>query len=148
MNQTANLASGKGQSSRILLASFLSLFLLGSYFFNLLRNQLLLLQEKQTALEAIKAIAVPGTSFLNTMGSGDIFKSSIFFLIVVGTLFLVFLLSSLLLKSRWKRAVYLSAGFVSIALLMLTDRLNTSFLFITSSGWFTVGLKTTHSLVP
>ncbi|MFC1823006.1 HEAT repeat domain-containing protein [Thermodesulfobacteriota bacterium] len=101
-----------------------------------------MMQQKQSALEAVKAIAVPGTPFLNKMSSGDIFKSSLFFLILLGTIFIVFLLSSLLFKSRWKRAVYLLAGLVSLSILMLTDRLIFSFLFVSTLSFASFYLLT------
>ena len=53
--------------ARIFFAIFISIFLYGAYFYNLVRQQLMVMVQKQTALESIKAIAVPGTSYLNNI---------------------------------------------------------------------------------
>ena len=83
--------------------------------------------ERQSALESIKAIAVPGTSFLNNMGSPDILKSSLFYLVLLGMIFLVFMLVSLLFSSPWKRSLFLIAGLLTVIILTIQDRVNLSF---------------------
>ncbi|GAG93013.1 unnamed protein product, partial [marine sediment metagenome] len=71
-----NEGMGKG---RVLIALFISILLYGSFFYNLVRQQLNTLLQKQQALESINIIAVPGTGFLNSIGSSGIFKSSLFY---------------------------------------------------------------------
>lgn len=116
-----------GQKARIFFASLLSLFLQGAFFYYLVKQQFQLFVKKQAALEAIKAIAVPGTAFLNSLGGSGIFKSSLFYLILLGMIFLAFLFLSLLLKRPWTRALFLLIGLLALTFVMKNDRLNLSF---------------------
>ena len=129
-DQSNSINRSKSQKSHIFLAIFLSIFIYGAYFFNLIRQQFLLIMERQSALESINAIAVPGTSFLNKMGSPDIFKSSLFYLALLGVMFLVFMLVSLLVDSPGKRALFLLAGLLTLIILTIQDRVNLSFSFV------------------
>ena len=129
--QPTSLKMIKGHKTRIFFAISVSIFIYSAYFYHLVRQQFHLLFQKQSALESIKTIAVPGTSFLNTLGSIDIFKSSLFYLVLLGMMFLVFMLLSLIFNAPLKRAFFLTAGLLSLIALTFHDRVNISFPFIT-----------------
>lgn len=103
------------------------MFLQGSYFYDLVRQQHSWMVQKQTALEAVRVLAVPGTTFLNGIGTPAVFKSSLFYLLLLGCIFLVFMLFSLLFGSPWKRALFLAAGLLALLALTIQDRINVSF---------------------
>ena len=130
INQPNYIKMRKGHKARIFFAISLCLFVYGSYFYNLVREHYLYMVQKQSALESIKVIAVPGIAFLNNLGSLAILKTSLFYLILLGMMFLVFLLLSLLIKSPVKRGVFLLAGFFILVLLTISDRVIFSFSFI------------------
>ena len=120
----------KNSKARIILAFCISILLYGAFFHHLLRGQLLLMAEKQSALESVKIIAVPGTEFLSKLGSLVSFNSSLFYLLLLGVLFLAYLLMSLLFASALWRAVFLACGLACLILVELDDRINFSFLFV------------------
>ena len=128
--------------ARIFFAIFISIFLYGAYFYNLVRQQFMVMVQKQTALESIKAIAVPGTSFLNHVGSLNILKSSLFYLVLLGMMFLVFLLLSLLFESPKKRGIFLIIGLFILVILTINDRVNISFLLVISTSFASFYLLT------
>jgi hypothetical protein len=117
----------KGRRAHVCFALFLSLFLYGAYFYNLLRDQLRSNIQTQTALEALKTITVPGSNYLKALGSPFIIKSALFYLILLGTMLLALMLVSLLFRSLWKRAAFLSTGWVTIAALTWNDGIGVSF---------------------
>ena len=123
--------AGKSPKAGLLFAICISLFLYGAYFYNLVRQEYILMVQKQSALEAIKAIAVPGTAFLNNLGSLDIFKASLFYLLLMGMMLLVFMLFSLFFRSPWRRAGFLFIGVLIAAGLTLHDRVNISYPLVT-----------------
>ena len=108
MGQLNRVKPKNGRRSKLFFAILTCIFIYGAYFYNLLREHYHLIAQKQKALESVKAIAVPGTGFLNNLGSTFILQSSLFYLILLGMIFLVFLLLSLLFRSPWKRAIFLS----------------------------------------
>jgi hypothetical protein len=114
-------SSGRRRSFRILLASLLCLFLYGSFFFYLVRGQLSWMIRKQTALESIKVLTVPGSNFLNNLGWLAPLDGSLFYTILLGIMFLVFLLLSLVFASLWKRFVFLFIGFLALTVLSFGD---------------------------
>jgi hypothetical protein len=116
-----------GRRAHIGFALFVSLFLYGAYFYNLLRDQLFASIQTQTVLESLKTLTVPGSNYLKALGGPFILKSALFYLILLGTMLLVFMLFSLLLESRWKRAALLFMGWVAIAVLTLNDGIGVSF---------------------
>ncbi|MFH1337016.1 MAG: HEAT repeat domain-containing protein [Candidatus Zixiibacteriota bacterium] len=120
----------KPDSAKILFAIGLNLFLYGSYFYNLIRQHWTFMVQKQSALESIKVIAVPGTGFLNKIDSFAIFNSSLFYLALLGMMFLVFTLFSLLINSHWKRGLFLSIGFLAVLILAFNDKINISLPFV------------------
>lgn len=111
---------------------FISLFLYGAYFFNLIRNELQVLLQRQEALESLKVLAVPGTAFLNDLGSLFVLKSSLFYLILIGMLVVVAQLFSLCLNRPWYRAVFFVLLLAALAALVRGDRIAFSFSFVTA----------------
>lgn len=120
----------EGTKGRIPLAALVALMLYGAYFYNLVRDQWHTLLQKQAALESIKAIAVPGTAFLKGLGIFALFKSSLFFLFLLGTMFLVFMILALYLSSPLKRAIFLFCGLLFLIIATVNDRVNLSFSLI------------------
>ena len=133
--------------AKILSAISISIFLYGAYFYNLIRQQLMVMIQKQTALESIKAIAVPGTSYLNNIGSMIILKSSLFYLVLLGMMFLAFMLLSLIFGSPKKRGVFLLTGFFVLAILTIKDRGNLSFLLVISISFASFYLLTLQNRI-
>jgi len=103
--------------------------------------------QKQTALESIKAIAVPGTSYLNNIGSMIILKSSLFYLVLLGMMFLAFMLLSLIFGSPKKRGVFLIIGLFILAILTIKDRVNISFLLVISLSFASFYLLTLQNRI-
>jgi len=118
------------QRAQILAALALSLLVQGAYFFDLVRKQLQVIIERQTALESLKVLAVPGTNYLHHISTVDIFKSSLFYLFLLGIMFAVFLLVSLLIQSFRIRGLYLFLGYIGLVFLLLQDRIASSFLIV------------------
>ena len=116
----------------VLLGLFLSLSLYGAYFFNLVRNELQVLLERQEALEALKLLAVPGTAFLNDLGPLFVFKSALFYLVLLGMLLTVVELLSLCLKRPWHRVTFLVLFLAGLVVLTREDRIALSFPFVTA----------------
>ena len=144
MTQTNMTKPGIDLRLKIIFAFLISLFLYSAFFYNLLKEQVDLLIQRQSALESIKALAVPGTAFLNSMSGLDIFKSSLFYLVLLGMMFLVFLSFSLLFKSPWKRGGFLFAGLIGLILLTIHDRVSISFgfvIFISFSSFYLLTLQ-------
>jgi len=144
LNQTDIMKPGSSSLGGIAFAVFLSIFIFGSYFFHLIRQQWLVMVQKQSALEAIKVLAVPGSGYLNSIGTADMFKSAFFYLGILGMLFMVFLLFSLLLASPWKRGVFLIVGLFIIIMLSFHDRINISFpvvVFLSFSSFYLLTLS-------
>ncbi len=133
--------------AKILSAVSISIFLYGAYFYNLIRQQLMVMVQKQTALESIKAIAVPGTSYLNNIGSMIILKSSLFYLVLLGMMFLAFMLLSLMFESPKKRGVFLIIGLFVLAILTIKDRGNLSFLLVISLSFASFYLLTLQNRI-
>ncbi len=117
----------KGRKTHIGLALFLGPCLYGAYFYNLLRDQLLTNIQTQTALESLKTITVPGSNYLKALGGPFILKSALFYLILLGTMLLVFMLVSLLFESLWKRAAFLATGWLATTALTWKDGIGVSF---------------------
>jgi len=117
----------QGRRVHICFALFLVLFLYGAYFYNLLRDRLLASIQTQTALESLKTITVPGSTYLKALGGPFILKSALFYLILLGTMLLAFMLFSLLFESLWKRAALLFTGWAAIAVLTWNDGIGVSF---------------------
>ena len=132
----------KGQKGNILFAISLSIFLYGAYFYNLVRQHLLTFTQKQTALESIKAIAVPGTSFLNSLDNFFTLKSSFFYLSLIGMMLLVFMLIPLFFRSHFLRGIFLLTGLLALIILTLNDRVNISFPFVISLSFASFYLLT------
>lgn len=107
---------------RISMASLLCIFIHGSFFYYLVRGQLSWMIQKQTTLESIKILTVPGSAFLNNLGWLAPLNGSLFYTILLGLLFLVFLLLSLVFGSRLKRAAFLFIGFLALAVASFGDR--------------------------
>lgn len=141
-DQSNRTATGGDKRARIFFAISLSIFLYGAYFWNLVRQQHLVMVQKQAALESIKAIAVPGTVFLNHMGSLFLLKSSLFFLVLLGVMFLAFMLLSLIFESPKKRASFLVSGLFILVILTINDRVNISFLLVISLSFASFYLLT------
>lgn len=111
-------------------AIILSLALFSAFFFNLVRDGFLILVQRQTALESLKVFTVPGSSFLNGINSFFIFKSSLFYVLILATLFIVFQLVSMCIKNLKARALFLALGILAISALVYKDRIAISLLFI------------------
>ncbi len=111
---------------------FVSLLLYGAYFFNLVRNELQVLQLRQEALESLKILAVPGTDFLNSLGNLFALKSSFFYLFLIGMLLVVVQLLSLCLKRPWHRVVFFVLLLAGLTALVRGDRIAFSFPFVTA----------------
>jgi|GEM_PF-7039313 len=118
--------------SSVLLGLLLSLSLYGAYFFDLVRKELQVLLERQEALEGLKFLAVPGTAFLNDLGSFFVFKSALFYLVLVGMLLAVVELLSLCLKRSWHRGVFFVLVLAGLAALVHGDRIAFSFPLVTA----------------
>ncbi len=116
----------------ILLGLLLSLALYGAYFFNLVREELQVLIQRQGALESLKFLGVPGTSFLNDLGLVFVLKSSFFYLVLLGMLLVVLQLFSLCLKRVWLRAAFFLVLVGGLTALLHGDRIAFSFPFVTS----------------
>ena len=130
MIQLLQNKTAKRRNVCLLFAVFISIFLYGAFYYNLVRRNLLILTQKQSALESINAVAVPGTSFLNSLDSFFILKSSLFYLIILGMMFFVFMLISLIFSSFRKRAFFLSSGLLVLAAIVINDRINLSFILV------------------
>ncbi len=116
----------------VLLGLLLSLSLYGAYFFNLVRNELQVLLERQEALESLKFLAVPGTAYLNDLGPFFVLKSALFYLVLLGLLLAVVQLFSLCLKRPWHRAAFFLLVLAGLVAFTHTDRIALSFPFITA----------------
>jgi hypothetical protein len=140
LNKHNHTAAAPGSFPRVLLASCLCTFIHGSFFYHLVKEQLFWMRQKQAALESMKIIAVPGTAFLDSLGWSAPLYGSLFYLILLGVMFLGFLLLSLVFASPLKRAIFLSLGLLVLAGLTLGDRIWCLFLtvIILSFGSFHV----------
>ena len=130
----------------ILIGLVISLSLYGAYFFDLVRKEYRVLLERQEALESLKLLGVPGSAFLHDLGTLFLFKSSLFFLILLGLLLTVALLFSLCFRSPWQRALFFLVLVVGISWITHDDRIRFSFPFVTalSCGAFfftTLGIR-------
>jgi hypothetical protein len=139
--------SGTMGSLRVLLASFLCTFLHGSFFYYLMREQFYLMRQKQAALESIKVVAVPGSAFLDSLGWSAPLYASFFYLILLGIMFLGFLLLSIAFGSPLKRAVFLLIGLVTITFLTFGDRVWGVFLVTMVLSFGSFYLLTFHSRI-
>lgn len=117
----------KDRRIRILAALLLCMFLYGAYFYDLLRGQLHDMLQKQTVLESLKILAVPGKLFLKHIGTADVFGASLFYLALIGILLVVFLVLSLLFRGRLLRGVFLFLGLSLLIGLLHQDRNALSF---------------------
>lgn len=137
------------KSARILPAGLLSISIYSTYFYILMRQQFSLLLQRQSALESIDAITVPGASFLKQMGNPEILNSSLFYLATVGMILLVFMLVSISVGSLRIRAFILLAGILILAGLMAGDRISFSFtlvIVLSFSGFYGLTLRCKISL--
>ncbi|EFK96815.1 membrane protein [sediment metagenome] len=86
--------------------------------------------EKQTAFESLKILGVPGAAFLLRLGPADLFSASLFYLVLLGLMILVFLLFSLRFHSVSGRGIYLGLGLLGLGILTFQDRINLSFMLV------------------
>lgn len=114
------------------LPMLLSMLLYAAYFFYLVRDEFMAILSRNQALESLGLVAVPGTAFLQEAGALFVFKSSLFFLLLIGLLILAFQGASLVLRSRALRAVYLLIGLAALCLLLRDDRILFSFMAVTA----------------
>ena len=142
IDQPQKTKTDEARRIRFFFAVGLNIFLYGAYFYNLARQQLLTMVQKQGALESIKAVAVPGTAFLNNVGSLAILKSSLFYLALLGVMFVVFQVLSLWFRHPWKRAGFLSAGLIALLILTRNDRVSVSFSLVIGISFTTFYLLT------
>lgn len=126
------MSDRKQKNLPILLGLLLSLALYGAYFFNLVREELQVLTQRQGALESLKFLGVPGTSFLNDLGLVFVLKSSLFYLVLLGMLLVVLQLFSLCLKGAWHRAAFFLVLVGALIVLLHGDRVAFSFPFVTA----------------
>lgn len=131
----------------VLIAISLSVLLYGSYFYNLIRQQLQFLVQKQTALESIKVIAVPGSVYLKGVGSLASLNSSLFYLILIGVLLIALMIFSLFFASVWRRALLLLAGLLTVIALTFQDRVNISFPIVIALSFSSFFLLTLDSKI-
>jgi len=134
-------------TARVLWASCLSLFLYAAFFHHMVREQLAWMTEKQGAMESIKVVAVPGSAFLRSLGSLTAFNGSLFYLFILGTALLAYLLLSLLFSSPFKRGVFLCACFLALVILVAGDRVGPSFLLVVGLSFVSFYLVTLPSRV-
>jgi len=129
-------------AARVLLALCLSVFLYGTFFYCLVREQLFWMTQKQSTLESMKVLTVPGSSFLGNLGLMAPFYGSLFYLILLGTMFLVYQLLSLLMTSALKRAMFMSVGWTALAVTCIGDRIGFSFLWVVGLSFVSFYLLT------
>ena len=121
------MATKEGVKRRVLLAFCLFWIIQGTYLYHLVAEQFSWIVQRQTALESLKAVAVPGSLFLKTLGGLTVFKGSLFFLLLLGCMLSVFAAFSLLFESPWIRVSFLAGGLLALLLLTVRDRVNLSF---------------------
>ncbi len=126
----------------VFLGILLSLVLYQAYFFNLVREELQVLIQRQGALESLNLLGVPGTAFLNDLGVFFVLKSSLFYLVLLGMPLVVLQLFSLRLKRAWLRVVFILAMLSGLIALLHGDRIAFSFPFVTALAWGTFFLLT------
>lgn len=115
----------------VLFSLLVSLLLFSAFFYNLVREGFKTLLERNATLESLGLLAVPGTGFLGEIGTMDILKSSLFFVVALGVLILTFQALAVLIKNRAGRAAYLFIGLIGILFLLYNDRILIHFFLIT-----------------
>jgi len=134
--------------TRILFAVLVSLVLYGAYFFHLVRHEHKVLLTRNGALESLGLLAVPGTDFLNSLGTVFLLKSALFFLILLGVVLVVLQLLSLCFRRSWLRIVFLSAILGGLFFLLHGDRVAIAFPLVTALSFATFFILTLDAHIP
>ena len=141
-------ASLKTHRTRILFAVLVSLVLCGAYSFHLVRHEHKVLLARNGALESLGLLAVPGTDFLNSLGTVFLLKSALFFLLLLGVVLVALQLLSLFLRRPWMRVVLLFAILGGLVFLVHGDRVAIAFPLVTALSFATFFILTLDAYIP
>ncbi|MEW6664820.1 MAG: HEAT repeat domain-containing protein [Thermodesulfobacteriota bacterium] len=145
--QTAKYGPVNTFKRPLFLALPLYFFLYGAFFYNLVKEQHSLMLARQTAFESMKILGIPGTVFLQQLGVMTFFSASLFYLVLLGLMVLVFLLFSLRFQSLSARGVYLGIGLVGLGIITFQDRVNLSFMLVSTLSFGAFYLLTLRSRI-